>query len=148
MSKEAKTRERAWVLGKYPSSSTTFHTRLASWGSTVGTRLMARDTVAVETLARFAISRISIGAGTDRFGRHLTTNWVHDFRPAQKTGEPHPRLARINKPRTPASERNPRAQLNLSPAQGRVDCAKGSDISHIVCCSSFRRPCLHCAIWP
>src|SRR5438270_12961247 len=29
-------------------------------------------------------------------------------------------------------ERNPNAQLNLSSAQGRVDCAKGSDISHVV----------------
>src|SRR5690349_25162131 len=39
----------------------TFQTRFTSWGSTVGTRLMARDTVAVDTLARLAISRISIG---------------------------------------------------------------------------------------
>src|SRR4029077_873642 len=38
----------------------TFHTRLASCGLTVGIRLMVRDTVAVETRARFAISRMSI----------------------------------------------------------------------------------------
>src|SRR5690242_20710419 len=38
----------------------TFQTRFTSWGSTVGTRLMARDTVAVDTLARLAISRMSI----------------------------------------------------------------------------------------
>jgi len=38
----------------------TFQTRLASWGLTVGIRLIARDTVAVETRARLAISRMSI----------------------------------------------------------------------------------------
>jgi hypothetical protein len=55
------TRARARVLGKYPSSSTTFQTRLESSGSTLGTRLIARETVAVETFARRAISRMSIG---------------------------------------------------------------------------------------
>jgi hypothetical protein len=47
---------RAWVLGQYPNSSTTFRTPLASRGSTVGMPLRARDAVAVETRARFAIS--------------------------------------------------------------------------------------------
>src|SRR6185437_8972846 len=37
-----------------------FQTLLARLGLTVGTRLMARETVAVETLARFAISLISM----------------------------------------------------------------------------------------
>lgn len=37
-----------------------FQTRLANCGLTVGTRLIVRDTVAVDTLARFAISRMSI----------------------------------------------------------------------------------------
>jgi hypothetical protein len=36
-----------------------FHTRLASWASTVGTWFTVRDTVAVETIARFAMSLIS-----------------------------------------------------------------------------------------
>src|SRR5215831_18209969 len=38
----------------------TFQTRRANTGSTVGIRLIARETVAVETRARRAISRISI----------------------------------------------------------------------------------------
>src|SRR5207237_3430481 len=40
------------------SSSTTFQTRLAKCGCTVGMRLMVRETVAVDTFARRAISRI------------------------------------------------------------------------------------------
>jgi hypothetical protein len=47
-----------------------FQTRFASAGFTVGMRLMARETVAVETLARLAtwwMSRFLIFAGTVRF---------------------------------------------------------------------------------
>ncbi len=40
----------------------TFHTRFASRGSTVDTRLMVRETVAVETFARSAISRMFMTA--------------------------------------------------------------------------------------
>ena len=36
-----------------------FHTRFASWASTVATWLTVRDTVAVDTLARLATSRMS-----------------------------------------------------------------------------------------
>ena len=39
----------------------TFQTRFARRGSTVGTRLTVRETVAVDTLARLAISRMFIG---------------------------------------------------------------------------------------
>jgi hypothetical protein len=42
-----------------------FHTRLASFESTVGTRLIVRDTVAVETFASLAISRMFM---TEMFG--------------------------------------------------------------------------------
>jgi hypothetical protein len=51
------TSARAWVLGFQPTSSISFHTRLAREGFAVGTRLMVRETVAIETLARLAISR-------------------------------------------------------------------------------------------
>src|SRR5664279_52815 len=54
------TRLRAWLLEKYPSFSAAFHTRLASCGLTVGTRLSVRDTVAVETRAFAAMSRMSM----------------------------------------------------------------------------------------
>src|ERR1700738_376683 len=63
---------RAWGLGKYPRSSTILHTRLASCGCTLGCRLIVRDTVAVETLARLAISRIFIFSprnASDAWGR-------------------------------------------------------------------------------
>ena len=52
------TRVRACVLGTYPVSSTALHTRFASSGSTDETRFTARDTVAIDTCARFATSRI------------------------------------------------------------------------------------------
>src|ERR1700737_2036909 len=42
----------------------TFKTRFASCGWTLGSWLMVRDTVAVETRARFAISRMFIVAGS------------------------------------------------------------------------------------
>src|SRR6266702_2181430 len=51
-------------------SSTTFSTRLASAGSTVGTPLIVRDTVAVDTLARLAISRMSIALKNSSTTRH------------------------------------------------------------------------------
>src|SRR5271163_635719 len=50
-----------------------FQTRLASSGPTVGTRLMVRDTVAIETLARRATSRISSFPEDDLFFRCAAT---------------------------------------------------------------------------
>src|SRR5437660_5987943 len=50
----------ASLIGQYPTSLTTFHTRRARRGSTVGMLLRVRDTVAVETLALDATSRMSI----------------------------------------------------------------------------------------
>src|SRR5580692_1650328 len=52
-------------------SSTTFITRFASTGSTVGTRLIVRDTVAVDTFARLAISRMSMDRDLAEFLSHL-----------------------------------------------------------------------------
>src|SRR5208283_4223516 len=54
------TSARACIFGRYPDSSITFHTRFATRGSTVGKRLIVRETVAVDTLARLAISRMII----------------------------------------------------------------------------------------
>src|ERR1700722_4349958 len=51
-------------------SSTTFITRLASAGSTVGTRLIVRDTVAVDTFALLAISRMSMDYDLAEFLSH------------------------------------------------------------------------------
>jgi len=48
------------MFGLYPESSITFQTRFARRGSTVGMRLNVRETVAVDTLARLAISRMFI----------------------------------------------------------------------------------------
>ena len=42
----------------------TFQTRFARRGSTVGMRLTVRETVAVDTLARLAISRMLIDAAS------------------------------------------------------------------------------------
>src|SRR5580698_1864654 len=51
-------------------SSTTLITRLASAGSTVGTRLIVRDTVAVDTFALLAISRMSMDYDLAEFLPH------------------------------------------------------------------------------
>src|SRR5271166_1112380 len=57
------TKARACVLGTKSSFSITSHTRLAILGFTVLTRLMVRETVAIETFARRAMVRISMRSG-------------------------------------------------------------------------------------
>lgn len=54
------TSARAWIFGRYPDSSITFQMRLAGRGSSLGIQLTDRETVAADTLARFAISRMFI----------------------------------------------------------------------------------------
>ena len=66
------------------SPATTFQTRRDNCGSTVGTRLIARDAVAVETFARLAISRRSILHLSGRNGESQQTfanlhQSVYDF---------------------------------------------------------------------
>src|SRR5580698_1115494 len=72
------TSARAWVLGTKSSFSITSQTRLAILGLTVLTRLIVRETVAIDTLARRAMVRISMrsGGSTELFfldvGRSVT----------------------------------------------------------------------------
>src|SRR4029077_9779716 len=73
-----------------PSSSITLQTRFASAGLTVGTRLMARDTVAVETLARFAISRMSISPVQKRRPDSSTANVIPSVRQGGKADQSWP----------------------------------------------------------
>src|ERR1700740_2998922 len=54
------TRARACVLGRYLRSATAFQTREASTGSTEGTWLTVRETVAIDTRACAATAWISI----------------------------------------------------------------------------------------
>src|ERR1700743_1492099 len=72
------TSARACVLGTKSSFSMTSQTRLAILGLTVLTRLMVRETVAMETLASRAMVRISMRSGVSaaffllRAGRFVT----------------------------------------------------------------------------
>src|SRR6516225_5413695 len=60
------------AFGTYPSNSTAFITLLRVRGLTISGRVSTRDTVAVETPARFATSKMLDGEGSGIDGNHNT----------------------------------------------------------------------------